>query len=370
MKAIAREDRGRRVRDVQSRLVALGFHIEGAELADQAFGPSTERAVRTFQQERGLLVDGVVGDHTWQELVEAGYALGDRILYLRRPFFRGDDVRALQRRLNVLGFDPGREDGIFGEQTGQAVREFQTNVGLRADGIAGATTVDALDRVFRAPGSGPGRTAVRETEALRASGGTLRGRRIAVDPGHGPDDPGGVGPAGLTEAEAAVALSERLAEQLRALGAEPLLLREPDETPDASERADRANRGDAEVLISLHLNRHEDPSAEGSSSYYFGRLDSVSVAGQALAELVQEEVVAATGLRDGRTHPKSFPILRETRMPAVHLEPCFITNPKEEQLLTEDPFLRDAAAAICRALSRFFAGRSVGGVDGGAGATS
>lgn len=367
MRAIARDDRGNHVRDVQSRLLALGFRIEPPELADQAFGPSTEQAVRTFQQERGLLVDGLVGTHTWQELVEAGYALGDRTLYLRRPLFRGDDVRALQRRLNVLGFDPGREDGIFGEQTAQAVRDFQTNVGLQADGIAGATTIDALDRVFRAPGRGPGRTAVRETEALRSAGGTLPGRRIAIDPGHGPDDPGGVGPTGLTEADAALALSERLAHELRARGAEPLLLRERDETPEASERAERANLAEAEVLISVHLNSHQDPGAEGSSAYYFGRLGSVSVAGQALAELVQEEVVAATGLRNGRTHPKSFPILRETRMPAVHLEPCFITNPKEERLLIEEPFLRDTAVAVCRALSRFFAGRSAApGPNGGA----
>ncbi|MGH2677440.1 MAG: N-acetylmuramoyl-L-alanine amidase family protein, partial [Actinomycetota bacterium] len=57
-----------------------------------------------------------------------------------------------------------------------------------------------------------------------------------------------------------------------------------------------------------------------------------------------------------RTHPKAFPILRETRMPAVQVEPCFITNPKEEQLLSEEPFLREVARAMALALERFFAG--------------
>jgi N-acetylmuramoyl-L-alanine amidase len=358
---IKRGDRGARSRDLQSRLVALGFSVDPGELDAHAFGQSTEAAVRAFQQERGLLVDGVVGPQSWGELVEAGYALGDRLLYLRNPLFRGDDVRALQNRLNILGFDPGREDGILGEQTARAVHEFQTNVGLRADGIAGATTLQALDRLIRAPGrGGPGRTAVRETEGLR-SGGSLRGRRVAIDPGHGPQDPGVVAPDGTTEDHVVFGLADRLAAAVRARGAEPLVVRAAEEDPTPSERAARANSAGAEALVSLHLNGHEDPEAEGASAYYFGRLGSHSVAGQALAELIQEEVIVATGLRDGRTHPMAFPTLRETTMPAVQLEPCFLTNPKEARLLQEEPFLREMTAAIARGLERFFAGPAAAG---------
>jgi N-acetylmuramoyl-L-alanine amidase len=356
MEAIRRGDRGERIRDVQSRLVGLGFRVDQEELDTHEFGAGTEAAVRTFQQERGLLVDGLVGDATWQELVEAGYALGDRVLYVRNPFFRGDDVRVLQRRLNILGFDPGREDGIFGEQTARAVHDFQDNVGLHADSIVGASTLQALDRVMRAPGKGPGRIAIRETETMRSPGGSLKGRTVAVDPGHGPEDPGGVGLGGLTEDRLVFELAERLAAELRDLGAEPVMLREPHETPSPSERAARANAAEAEVLVSIHLNDHDDPAAEGSSTYYFGKLGSYSVAGQALAELIQDELVSATGLADGRTHPKAFPTLRETTMPAVHIEPCFITNPKEAQLLREAPFVRETAAAIARGLGRYFAG--------------
>jgi N-acetylmuramoyl-L-alanine amidase len=361
VQSIKRSDHGEPVRDAQARLAALGFHIDGPELEGHVFGESTEASVRAFQQERGLLVDGLLGSVSWEELVEAGYALGDRVLYLRRPPFRGDDVRALQRRLNLLGFDPGREDGIFGDQTATAAHDFQLNVGLRPDGIVGSTTTQALDRLLAAPVSGPGRTAVRETEVMRAGAGSLVGRIIAVDAGHGPGDPGAEGPTGLREADVTMGLADMLAGELQARGARPALLRETGNDPDVSARASRANEAAADALISLHLNSHADTSAEGSSSYFFGRLGTSSVAGQTLAELIQDEVTAATGLRDGRTHPKAFAILRETRMPAVQVEPCFITNPKEEQLLTEEPFLRELARALATALERYFAGREAAG---------
>jgi N-acetylmuramoyl-L-alanine amidase len=352
-------DRGDDVRDVQRRLLELGFHVEVGEVGE--YGSSTEATVRGFQQERGLIVDGIVGPRTWRELVEAGYALGDRVLYLHLPQYRGDDVRTLQRRLNLLGFDPGREDGILGEQTAQAVREFQRNVGLRPDGIAASTTLQALDRLIRAPVTGPGRAAIRETETLRSPTGSLHGRRVAIDAGHGPSDPGQIGPSGLTEADVTRRLADRLAQELRGRGAEPILLRSGDTDLTEEDRADLANESGGEILISLHLNGHEDQGAEGSSCYYFGRLGSVSVAGEALADVIQGEIVAATGVRDGRTHPKAFGLLRETRMPAVHVEPCFVTNPKEEQLLQEEPFVRELVGALAQAVERFFAGRALVG---------
>jgi N-acetylmuramoyl-L-alanine amidase len=59
-----------------------------------------EAAVRRFQRDRGLLESGLVDLTTWRAIVEAGYRLGDRLLYLRRPPLRGDDVAWLQ---NALG---------------------------------------------------------------------------------------------------------------------------------------------------------------------------------------------------------------------------------------------------------------------------
>ena len=106
-------DEGHEVRDIQQRLVALGEHLDPAELGRvrPRHGGGRPRVPAAAQPpgRRSRRSD------TWNQLVEAGYLLGDRTLYLR-THFRGDDVRSLQRKLNALGFDAGREDGIFGER--------------------------------------------------------------------------------------------------------------------------------------------------------------------------------------------------------------------------------------------------------------
>jgi N-acetylmuramoyl-L-alanine amidase len=348
---IHRGDRGAAVRDIQHRLLALGIRIDGDELEGE-FGPSTEAAVRAFQQRRGLPSDGLLGPDTWGQLIEAGYGIGDRTLYLRSPFFRGDDVRELQRLLNQLGFDAGREDGILGERTGQAIVEFQRNVGIRPDGIVGPEVVRALGRI-RPAAPGPSRAVVREAEDVATMTASLQGSRIAIDPGHGPDDPGLVGPSGVSEAEVVLLLAADLADELAIMGAIPSVLRSAEETPSPSERARGANELDAAVCISVHVNGGE-PTAEGCTCFYYGTEETFSPAGQRLAELVQDSVTQAMGLRDGRTHRLAVAVLRETRMPAVQLEPCFITNPGEEAIVTDPARRRELAAAVAAGIEAFF----------------
>src|SRR5438874_6829039 len=162
MRVIREGDRGQPVADVQRRLAALGLPPSDKELTG-VFGPDTRVRVMAFQQDRGLSVDGIVGDETWRQLVEASWRLGDRVLYLAAPHLRGDDVRDLQDRLATLGFDVGRGDGIFGTRTEGAVREFQRNYGLPADGIVAAATMRALAGLPRIAGDTPA-TSVREME--------------------------------------------------------------------------------------------------------------------------------------------------------------------------------------------------------------
>src|SRR6266508_2853099 len=131
--------RGEDVQDLHRRLAAAGFPVAGGSPA--VFSDATERAVSSFQRDRGLDCTGACDLSTWAMLVEAGYRLGDRLLYLHAPMLRGDDVAELQLRLGSLGFDAGRVDGIFGPETEHALHDFQRNAGLPADGIAGQATI-------------------------------------------------------------------------------------------------------------------------------------------------------------------------------------------------------------------------------------
>ena len=337
-------DRSDEVADVQARLRSLGYAIDDD---NGSFGDSTKHAVRAFQQTRSILADGIVGPQTWSELVEASWRLGDRILYLKNPLMRGDDVMSLQTQLNALGFDSGREDGIFGPNTARAVRAFQKEYGVTEDGIFGARSDHALRglRIDR-----PGTAAGLREELQRRHGRGLGNTLIMVDPGHGSADRGDRGSGGAYEADLCWDIGARVAARLIELGARARFTRTEAEAPDLSERAARANRMNADVFISLHLNAHGETTAEGASTYYYGG----SRAGEALAEIVLKELVRL-GLRDCRSHARSYTILKETRMPAILVEPAFITNPFDEKRLEDPDFRRDVADAIVAGIAHFYA---------------
>lgn len=143
MKPIRPGDHGSAVVDIQRRLKALGYDLGRAGI-DGLFRGATADAVTLFQEEQGITERGSIGHETWSALVDATFTLGDRMLYLRIPHLHGRDVHVLQEALNVLGFACGMVDGIFGAYTEHAVREFQRNGGLPADGIVGLETVRAL----------------------------------------------------------------------------------------------------------------------------------------------------------------------------------------------------------------------------------
>ncbi|WP_366934908.1 peptidoglycan-binding protein [Pyxidicoccus fallax] len=124
---------------LQNKLKAAGFN-PGA--SDGAFGPKTEAAVKAFQRARGLTADGIVGPKTWAALNSAGSSGGSGPTL--RPGAKGEPVRALQQRLNTLGFNSGTADGSFGPKTEAAVKAFQKSRGLTADGIVGPKTWDKL----------------------------------------------------------------------------------------------------------------------------------------------------------------------------------------------------------------------------------
>lgn len=279
--------------DLQHRLSALGFEAEDDESG--TFGAGTEAAVRRFQTDRGLRVDGVVGSQTWTGLVEAGHRLGDRWLYLTLPMQRGDDVAELQRRLSALGFHGERVDGIFGQATAAALHDFQRNAGLVVDGICGPAALQALRRLGDRHAAADSVAGVREREKLRRAPRTLVDRTIAVAESGGLD-----------------ALSGALRRSLQRAGANVVLVHHP----DGAEQAARANAAGADALLSLTM-RIE---GEGCTTAYFAGFASESVGGKLLAELIHQRLPETLGLEGCGTRGMALPVLRESRMPAVVCE--------------------------------------------------
>lgn len=285
-------DDGGAVRDIQDRLVALGFSAGDDPLG--SFGEATFAAVSAFQSKRGLWVDGIVGADTWRALVSAGYKLGSRFLYHRVPMMRGDDVADLQRRLNSLGFDAGNVDGIFGPDSLRGLLEFQSNRDLAEDGLLGSAVVEELTLMTRATEK-HGRDAVREHQWLDTLPDTIAGQRIFIDPFCRDED----------EAATTWGPTILLSTILQDNGALVSLSRSIDTAPPERVRALRANRLGVDVVLSICLPRGDD-----GGIYYFSSEHSSSSAGAALAESI--------GSVMGIVHSgRAIPILKNTKSPAV-----------------------------------------------------
>jgi N-acetylmuramoyl-L-alanine amidase len=359
MLVIARGDEGPAV--VEVRAILRTLDLLDAALEGPFDGP-VEQAVRAFQQARGLTVTGDVNEETWRALDAARWTLGSRVLAHERPEATfGDDVRQLQERLLELGYDLGRADGIFGRRTAAALASFQREVGLVADGVCGPLTMAALHRLGRKViGGRP--TLLRETVRMHASGPGLVGKRIVVDPGHGGVDPGITvvdGDEEWTEAELAYDLAARLEGRLAAAGVRVHMTRGPHPAAALSEanRASLTNELGADLVVSLHLDSHPSAYACGVATYHYGHSDGSGVSstlGERLAELVQREIVARTGLRDCQIHAKTWDLLRLTRMPAVRVEVGYLTSVNDRSLLTEPLFRDKVADAIVAAIWQMY----------------
>lgn len=365
MSILHRGDRGGAVTEIRAALSSLGFLdspdadlTTGKQVALDLFDDDLDQAVRAFQQQRGLLVDGIVGEATYRSLKEASYRLGARTLahQFGAPMY-GDDVATLQARLQDLGFYPGLVDGHFGLQTHNGLMSYQREYGLFPDGICGPETLRSLyflgSRV-----TGGSLHAIREHELVRRSGPRLSGKRIIIDPGRGGADHGLImtsksGP--VSEADVLWDLASRLEGRMTAIGMDTFLSRPVGRSPSDAERAETANAVGADLMISLRCASQDSSSANGVASFHFGNAHgSVSTIGRNLADFIQREVVARTGFRDCRTHGRTWDLLRLTRMPTVQVDIGYVSNQHDRELLTAPGSRDQIAEGILAAVKRLY----------------
>lgn len=285
-------DEGPAVRDIQDRLAALGHDSNGDSRG--LFGEQTKGAVMAFQRDKGLDADGIVGPDTWRALYEAGYRLGDRLMFMRRPMLRGEDVSELQSRLNSLGFDSGKVDGIFGPETEQAVIEFQHNRNLAEDGKAGPEVITEIRLVTRGEMK-EGRQAIREREWMRLLPPTVAGARIYLDAGCRDQE----------EARQSWEAASSAALAIQEAGGLPMMSRSQDVKLPERVRARRANRMGSDIIVAFRLNRDGNDCV-----FYFGSQLSSSAAGERLAESI-------AGTTGAQVEARANAMLKETRAPAV-----------------------------------------------------
>ncbi|OOW83401.1 N-acetylmuramoyl-L-alanine amidase [Xanthomonas campestris pv. vitiswoodrowii] len=219
---------------------------------------------------------------------------------------------------------------------------------------------------------------------------------VAIDPGHGGQDPGAVGPTGKREKDVTLAVGRELARQVNATpGMKAYLTRDTDVFIPLPMRAQKARAAKADIFISIHADAAENRSATGSSVYVLSTKGASSQRARWLADkenaadlvggvrLQQTESTLANVLLDlaqsghmkasedaaghvlgglkriGNNHKPqleraNFAVLRTSDMPAMLVETAFISNPDEERRLIDPAYQRRIASAVLDGIDTFF----------------
>lgn len=224
----------------------------------------------------------------------------------------------------------------------------------------------------------------------------LRPLVIAIDPGHGGQDPGALGATGAREKELTLQIAKELARQVDATpGLKAYLTRDSDYFIPLAQRYQKARAAKADLFVSIHADAFTNPAASGSSVFVLSQRGASSQAAKWLAnqenaadlvggvrlhdkdntlasvllDLSQSATMKASedmaghvlaGLkRLGKTHKPhveraNFVVLRAPDMPSMLVETAFITNPDEERRLRDPAHQKRLASAILDGVNTYF----------------
>jgi len=229
---------------------------------------------------------------------------------------------------------------------------------------------------------------------------SLEGRRdivIAIDPGHGGEDPGASGPGGLREKTVVLQIARRLENQLAKIpGFKPMLVRTGDYYVSLKNRRDKARALEADLFVSIHADAFREKSAHGASVYALSMRGATSTTAQYLADtenaadlvggvelaemdpmlagvladlsmtgtldaslnlgaLILEQIDGVARLHKKRVEQAGFAVLKSPDVPSLLIETGFISNPGEAERLATPAYQDKMARAIRRGIQSWFA---------------
>ena len=190
----------------------------------------------------------------------------------------------------------------------------------------------------------------------------IKGKKIVIDPGHGGEDSGAIGPSGATEKSITLQIAKEVEKMLKEAGAKVIMTRTTDtevspkhrQATDIDElqaRCDVANKAKADIFISIHMDSFTSREASGTTGYYYTK---GSAASKRLAALIQSNLVSQLKTTSRGVKTCNFYVVKHTKMPATLIEVAFVSNPKEEKLLTSKKGVQKAAVGIVNGISDFF----------------
>ncbi len=242
-----------------------------------------------------------------------------------------------------------------------------------------------------------------QTESVKTTSTDLRDVVIAIDAGHGGDDPGAKGPGGVFEKEVVLQISKRLAELInQEKGMKAVLTRQGDYFIPLRKRMELARNQKADLFISIHADAFRDPGVSGSSVYILSERGASSEAARWLAERenasdliggvsldTQDNVLASvlldlsqtasleasidvadrvlSGLKQlGKVHKRSvqsagFAVLKSPDVPSILVETAYISNPSEEKKLRSSEYQTKLAGALLNGLRGYFTDHALEG---------
>lgn len=168
----------------------------------------------------------------------------------------------------------------------------------------------------------------------------LKGKIIVIDPGHGGRDPGSISDSGFLEKEFTLDTSLKLSQLLSEAGATVLMTRDDDSTTYLKEIVKFTNRNRAHLFISVHYNAMYKGHIAGTETYYFNRNS------KRLAQIIHGRLLKDLKLSDRRLRRIPFYVLAYTKMPAVLVEPLYLTNHREEALILDEKFRQKIAKSL------------------------